>query len=254
MSNVVFVTGASSGIGRALALLFAKDGDAVALAARRLNSIEDLASEIRSAGGISLPVGCDVTSHKEVTAAVRRCEAELGPVDCLIANAGIGGNTPPENFDATVAERVIQTNLLGVIYCIEQVLPGMITRKKGQIVGISSLAAFRGLPNSAAYCASKAALNTLLESLRVGLHKYNVSVTTICPGFVKTPMTAGSKNPRPFLMELDDAAREIYQAIRKRKRVYRFPWQLSMIMRGAQVLPDALYDRGVGLQIKKTAE
>ena len=102
-----------------------------------MNSLEDLASEIRSAGGISLPVGCDVSSHREVTAAIRRCEAELGTVDCLIANAGIGGNTPPENFDAAVAERVIQTNLLGVIYCIEQVLPGMIARKKGQIVGIT---------------------------------------------------------------------------------------------------------------------
>src|SRR5262249_44906848 len=156
------------------------------------------AAQIQSAGGNALSIVCDVSRRADVHAAVQRCERELGPIDCLIANAGIGGVTGPEQFDAKGVERIVQTDLIGPAYCIEAIMPGMIARKNGHIVGISSLAALRGLPNAAAYCASKAGLNAMLESLRIGLRRYNVSVTTICPGFVKTPMTAANRNPMPF--------------------------------------------------------
>lgn len=251
MEHVTFLTGASSGIGRALALRMAKGGSAVALVARRLDQLEEVASQIRATGGSALPIACDVSKRQEVHTAVQRCEKELGVIDCLIAAAGIGGVTGPEKFDGAEVERIIQTDLLGPVYCIEAIMPGMISRKNGHIVGISSLAAFRGLPNAAAYSASKAGLNALLESLRVGLRRYNVSVTTICPAFVKTPMTAGSRNPMPFLMELEDAVDKIYQAIRRKRRTYLFPWQMAAIMKAVQFLPDALYDRGAGVKLKK---
>ena len=130
MSSVVFLTGASSELGRALARLLATDGDSVALVARRQGPLEDLASEIRNDGGIAFPLVCDVSNRQDVRSAMERCENELGPIDCLIANAGIGGITGPENFDSTIVERIIQTNLVGPAYCIEQILPGMIARRK----------------------------------------------------------------------------------------------------------------------------
>jgi short-subunit dehydrogenase len=252
VKRVTFITGASSGIGRALALLLSKDGP-VALVARRKAQLEDAATEIRAAGGISLPIVCDVSKREEVFAAVQQCEQELAPVDCLIAGAGIGGVTGPESFDAELVERIVQTNLLGPAYCIAAVMPGMIARRNGHIVGISSIAAFRGLPNAAAYCATKAGLNIMLESLRVGLRRHNVFVTTVCPGFVKTPMTEGRRDPMPFLMPVEKAAEAIYDAIRRKKRVHKFPWPLALMMRIGQSLPDALYDRALsgGLKLKK---
>jgi len=249
MPEVTFITGASSGIGHALAALFAKDGP-VALVSRRLPELEQVASEIQKTGGRALSIVCDVSDRDQVLNAVNRCEQELGPITCLIANAGIGGPTGPENFDVEVVEKIFQTNLLAPAFCIAAVMPRMIERKVGHIVGISSLAAFRGLPNSAAYSASKAGLNIMLESLRGGLRRHNVFVTTICPGFVKTPMTDKRKDPMPFLVPLEDAAERIYRAVRQKKRVYKFPWPMALMMRIGQSLPDALYDRAMGGGIK----
>ena len=138
--SVTFLTGASSGLGWALAPLLAKDGDAVALAARRAAPLEELAVRIRAAGGEALTVACDVTDRNSVMQAVRQCEATLGPVTRLVANAGIGGPTPAAKFDMDHAEQIVRTNLLGAMYCIDAVLPGMLQRGSGHIVGISSLA------------------------------------------------------------------------------------------------------------------
>lgn len=239
---VTFLTGASSGLGMAVAPLLAIGGDAVALAARRVDLLQELAERIRSHGGAALCVECDVGSRESVHSAVERCTAELGPVTRLVSNAGIGEPTPGAKFNAEKVERILRTNLLGAVYCIEAVLPGMLERRSGHIVGISSLASYRGIPGSAAYCASKAALNALLESLRIELKPKGIDITTVCPGYVKTPLTEKNKSPMPFLMELEAAAKQIYKAIRRKKRMHSFPWPLATIMKISRFAPDGLYD------------
>ena len=246
MSKVVFITGASSGFGSALAKLYAENGDAVALIARRKERIESLADSIVAAGGTAIALPCDVTVREQVHEAVKLCEAQLGPVDLLIANAGVAHRTRARNFDAEAVKKTFDVNLFGAVYCFEAVLPGMIERDRGHLVGISSLAGYRGVPGAVAYCSSKAALNNMMESLRVELYKTNVNVTTICPGYVKTEMTAEVETPMPFLLELDDAAKRIYRAINRTKTEYAFPWPMAFLTRFARYVPNAIYDRLVG--------
>ena len=246
MSKVVFITGASSGLGSGLAKLYAENGAAVVLAARRGDRIEALAEAIQRAGGTALPILCDVANQAQVHDAVKQCEATLGPVDVMIANAGVAHRTRAIGFDASAVKKTFDVNLLGVAYCFEAVLPGMIERDEGKLVGISSLAAYRGVPGAVAYCASKAALNNMLESLRVELYKTGVHITTICPGYVKTEMTAENNTPMPFLLEVDDAAKRIFHAIERTKSEYAFPFPMSALTRFARYIPNAVYDRLVG--------
>jgi NAD(P)-dependent dehydrogenase (short-subunit alcohol dehydrogenase family) len=243
MSRVTFLTGASSGIGSALAPLLAADGDRVVLTARRLEPLETLVQQIRDNGGEALAIALDVTDRDAVHAAVRQTEEHFGPVDILIANAGIGDPTPGDDFDALRFERIVRTNLLGVSYCIEAVTPSMIERGQGQIVGVASLAGYRGLPGAAAYCASKSGLMAMLQSLRIDLRPYGIAVTTVCPGFVKTPLTDRNRFRMPFLLELDDGARRIRRAIRSRAREVSFPFLLAFFVRLARYLPNGIYDR-----------
>jgi len=243
--RVVFLTGASSGLGEALAPLLARDGDRICVTARRADALEALAARITEAGGVALPLALDVTDQSAVNTAVERCVRELGPIDTLICNAGIGDPTPAARFKASALESIYRTNVFGVAYCLEAVLPSMVERRRGHIVGVSSLAGYRGLPGNGAYASSKAAVTNLLESVRVEVQQYNIDVTTICPGFVKTPMTARNQFPMPFLMELEDAAEAMYEGIRARDTHVSFPWQLASIVKAARALPDALYDRAL---------
>ena len=242
---VTVLTGASSGLGEALAPLLARDGEIVILAARRLDSLDALARRIREDGRTAVPVALDVCDATAVTSTLAAVEAEHGRIDRLICNAGIGDNTPVERFKVSDFRRIFETNVFGVLNCVEAVVPGMMARKSGHIVGVSSLAGYRGLPGSSAYAASKAALSNLLESLRIELQGYDVDVTTLCPGFVKTPMTARNRNPMPFILEVDEAARIMHEAIVGRVSHCAFPWQLASVVRGARLLPDAIYDRAL---------
>lgn len=246
MSRVVFITGASSGFGSALAALYAKNGDTVALVARRRERIDALAAKLNAAGGNAKAYVCDVSEREQVHATVNACEAELGPIDLLIANAGVALRTRAVGFDATVVQQTFDVNLFGAAYCYEAVLPGMLARNRGHLVGISSLAGYRGVPGAVAYCSSKAALNNLLESLRVELYKSDINVTTVCPGYVKTEMTANVETPMPFLLELDDAAKRIYRAINRAKTEYAFPWPMALLTRFGRFVPNAIYDRLAG--------
>ncbi|HSD47314.1 MAG TPA: SDR family NAD(P)-dependent oxidoreductase, partial [Pyrinomonadaceae bacterium] len=171
-----------------------------------------------------------------------RVRAELGPIDVLIANAGIGTSKHAAQLNPEQVAQVIDINVIGAVNSVAAVLPEMVERDSGQLVAISSLASYRGLAKSAAYCASKAALSSFFESLRIDLRHTGVTVTIIYPGFIKTPLTAGREAKMPYLMEVDDAVKKIVTAIEKGKKSYAFPWQLATIVRASMIMPIAMYD------------
>ena len=241
--KVVLITGASSGIGEALAVEFGRRGASVGLLARRAEVLGEVARKVEAAGGRAFAVAVDVRDAGEVRAAAAKVSAHFGRVDVLVANAGIGEITMARTFDIEVVTQVLSVNVLGAMNSVAAVLPGMLERGGGQIVGISSLAAYRGLPGSGAYCASKAALSTFFESLRAELRPNNIYVTTIHPGFIDTPMTRGRNQKMPFLLEPERAAKIMLRAIEARRRTFAFPWQLATIARIGRWIPNALYDR-----------
>jgi short-subunit dehydrogenase len=240
--GVCFITGASSGLGMGLAVKLAREGYAVGLSARRRSLLDDLARQVRDAGGRAVAYPCDVAEKDQVLEAIRRCEEELGPVDLLVANAGVSVNTRVDSFDVDEVERVIRINLLGAVYATGGVLTGMLERGRGHLVAVSSLAGFAGLPMSAAYSASKGGMINFFESLRIDLRGTGVHVTVITPGFVRTPMTDHNLHAMPFLMELEPAVEEMARAIRKGKKSLAFPRPLAGVAWGARVLPRPVYD------------
>lgn len=241
-SQVAIVTGASSGIGAELARQLAVNGVRVGLTARREDALQALAAEIRARGGFAAVAPADARDPEATRSAVIRLAEELGTVDLLIANAGRGAETPAAEFSASVLEEIIRVNLLGAAYAIEAVLPEMLKKGRGHLVGISSLASYRGLPRLGGYSASKAAMNQLLEGLRVELRGRGIAVTTVYPGYVRTPMTEGSKRPQPFLLEAEPAARIILKGIAARRTEVRFPRRAAIPMGLIRVLPNFVFD------------
>jgi len=243
MTEVVFLTGASSGLGAGLARRLADDGAHVVLTARRQPLLDTLAREIRGAGGTASVMVLDVRDRDAVHRAIEQVNESIGPIDLLIANAGVGDELPVTDFCAERFRWIIDTNLMGPVHCIEAVLPSMLARRRGHIVGIGSLAGYCGVPGASGYSASKAGLAVTLESLRVELQNYAVQVSTICPGFIKTPMTDANDYEMPFILSLDDGVQRIHRAIRKQRREYAFPWPLAFLARMSRYLPNWLYDR-----------
>ena len=236
------ITGASSGIGKGLALAIAARGGRLGLLARREDLLNEIVEEIRAQNGKAIAVSADVRDAKAVRAAADKIRAELGPIDVLIANAGVGTSNHASQLNPDQVADVININVLGAVNSVSAVAPEMVERKSGQLVAISSLAGYRGLPKSAAYCASKAALSSFFESLRIDLRGSGVTVNVIYPGFIKTPLTSGRSAKMPYLMELDEGVKKILNAIEKGKRSYAFPWQLATIVRSSLVMPAAVYD------------
>lgn len=241
-SPVCFITGASSGFGEGLAKRLAGEGYAVALSARRVDRLEFLAKEIRGQGGTVGVYPADVADRDALLEAMARCEEELGPIEILIANAGVSTYAHPEDLDTREVERVMKINFLGAVAATEGVLKGMLERGRGHIVAVSSLASFQGLLLHGSYCASKAAMNGFFESLRLDVAEQGVDVTIITPGFVKTEMTAHNRYPMPFLMDLDPALDIMVRGIRRKRRVVRFPRPLSTVTWWFRVLPRGLFD------------
>jgi short-subunit dehydrogenase len=241
--KVVFITGASSGIGQALAVELGRRGARLGLLARRAETLRKIAADVEEAGGQALALPGDVKDAEAVRAAADQLRERFGRIDVLIANAGVGATTDASQLRASEVADVINVNVIGAVNSVTSVVPEMIARGQGHLVAISSLAAYRGLPKSGAYCASKAAVSAFFESLRLDLRGTGVIVTIIHPGFIKTPLTAGRHAQMPFLMELDDATRKIIRAIESRRKSYAFPWQLASIVRLGMILPNALYDR-----------
>jgi short-subunit dehydrogenase len=240
--EVAAITGASSGLGAEMARQMARDGLKVGLTARRADRLERVAEMIRSEGGSAVVEVADAGDPDATRSALGAIARRLGPIDLLVANAGVGESTTGPAFSAEAFERMVRVNLIGAAYAIEAVLPSMIDRGQGQIVGISSLAGYRGLPGVAGYSATKAALSALLEGLRPELERLGIAVTVVHPGFVRTEMTAGRTSPQPFLMDAEPAVRIILRGVAARRSRVDFPSRMAGLMGLVRLLPDFLFD------------
>jgi len=236
--RVAIVTGASSGIGWELGRQLAAAGARVGLIARRRGPLDDLAGRVAAAGGTAAVAVADVADRAAVGAAVADLRAALGPVDVMIANAGVGMPTLLDPVNVEDVEAMIRVNVLGVVYAFAAVMPEMIRRGSGRLAAVSSLAGYGALPGESAYCASKAAVNVYLDGLRAHLRGRGVSVTTLCPGFVRTPMTAANTFWMPGLLTAEEAARRMLRAVARGAAVYNFPPVTSVLMRLVARLPD----------------
>jgi short-subunit dehydrogenase len=243
--QVAVVTGASSGIGWALCKELAGRRCKVGLLARRREQLERLAKEIESAGGTAELASADVSNREQTLAAIRALREKLGPVDLLVANAGVGAPTLVDPINIGDVEKMIQINLLGTVYCIEAVLAEMLQRGQGHLAAVSSMASYKGLPGESAYCASKAGLNAYMEGLRIHLRGRGIAVTTLCPGFVKTPMTVVNEFHMPFVMEADTAARRMVDALERKVKVYNFPKRMWALMKLTALSPDWVIARAM---------
>ena len=245
--KVVLLTGASSGIGEGIALALAKKGATLGLLARREELLLDLAKRCETAGGQARVFVADVTDADAVREAANSMREQFGYIDVMIANAGVSGKDESVRTHVPSAVReVFEINLMGAVNAVHAVLPEMLERGSGQLVAISSLAGIRGLPKSAAYSASKAAMTTYFESIRLDTQNSGIDVTIIQPGFIKTPLTAGRQHKMPFLMDLEDAVPLFIRAIEKKKKFASFPWQLASIVKLGKIFPVSIYDRIAG--------
>ncbi len=230
-NRVALITGAASGIGRQLALSLAAEGAHISALDRHSEGLDRLVGELK--GKTVACAAADVTDLTAVRSAVSRLEAEIGPTDLLVASAGIGIETPGETFRAEDFVAQIQVNLIGVINTLDAVLAGMCQRQRGHIAALSSMASYRGMPHMGGYCASKAGLNSLLDALRVELRPLGIAVTTICPAWVRTPLTTPLGLPDKDMMEVEDAVRRIIAGLRARKSFLAFPsgmaWQARLL-------------------------
>jgi short-subunit dehydrogenase len=252
--QVALITGAGGGLGRAVALELARAGYAITGVDLKPEGLAELERElaalkVQSATGIT-----DVTDAEALRAIVAHLEERVGPTDLLIANAGIGRENSALAFSAADFEAQIRVNLLGVANSIAAVLPGMLERSCGHLVAISSLASYRGLPLMAGYCASKSGVNALMDALRVELRPRGLFTTTICPGWIRTPLTDGLDIPARQLLEPADAARRIVRAIRRRKPFHAFPASAAWQCRLLRWLPRRFSDWLIARMMRRLAK
>jgi NAD(P)-dependent dehydrogenase (short-subunit alcohol dehydrogenase family) len=243
--RVALVTGASTGIGRALALALARRGWTVAAAARSAGRLDDLAREAHAAlpGGAGRIVACplDVTDAAANVQVVARIEDTLGPIALAVFNAGTHAPDSARDLDPAAFRALLEINFLGTVNGLAAVVPRMRARRQGRIGVVASVTGYRGLPSAGAYGASKAALINLCEALRPELDRDGICLSVINPGFVRTPLTDRNDFPMPFLMEADDAAERIVRGLETRRFEIVFPRRFAWLLKLAGLLPDALY-------------
>lgn len=227
----IWVTGASSGIGAALATELDRRGASVAISARR----EDKLTEVSRGRMHVQPL--DVTDRDAVIAAGNAVRAALGGLDAAVLNAGAWDQVKVDEWDSEVFRRHFDVNLMGTVHCIEAVMPTMIEAGTGMIVGVASVAGYRGLPSSEAYGSTKAAQINLLESLRIDLRRRGVTVQTVCPGFVETEMTERNTFPMPWIMSPEDAAHKMADGIESGRPEVVFPTPMFLLMKTARLVP-----------------
>ncbi len=242
-NKTILLTGASSGIGKSLAQKLAMIDCTLILTARRTNIIEEYLSNLNSKKAEIFIDSCDVADKNSVSECMIKIKSKIkNNIDIAILNAGTSYRTDITEFNSKHAEEIFGVNVMGIVYWIEQLLPQMMNRKNGMIVGTSSLADSRGHAKSEFYCASKAAVTKILEGLRVELHPYNVKVITVKPGFVKTPMTDKNKFKMPFIMPPEKAADIIIRGIEKEKPIIAFPPVLTFASWLGGILPSSIYE------------
>lgn len=237
----VFITGASSGLGEALARHYAAAGATLGLVARREAPMRDLAASLPGQHQVYV---VDVAEPARLAEAAAHFCATVGLPDVVIANAGVSVGTLTEHAeDIDAFERVLRTNLLGMVATFQPFVELMRGRGQGRLVGIASVAGIRGLPGAGAYSASKAGTLAYLESLRVELHGSGVKVVTVAPGYIHTPMTAVNPYPMPFILPAAEAARRIARVVERGERYAVVPWQMAWVARVLGILPRWLFDR-----------
>ena len=246
----IWLTGASTGIGRAVALELASRGAICGLTARNEESLQKLRQEIEARGGNALVLPGDVTDGDRMKAIASEFRAQLGEIDILIANAGTHVFTKPEQFDAKEYLSLMDLNFGGMVRCIEAVLPAMLKRGSGHVVGVASLAGYRGMPRAAAYGASKAAMINFLESIRFHTARRGVKVTVVNPGFVRTPLTDKNDFQMPFLIDADRAARIICSGIAREKDEISFPIPFNWAIKLLRILPYPIYKALISNAVK----
>jgi NADP-dependent 3-hydroxy acid dehydrogenase YdfG len=239
--GTVLLTGASSGIGRALALEYARRGAHVMAVARREDELRALCADITATGGRASHMVCDVADAEAARDVVGRAERELGSLDMVIANAGVGGSKHSSRLALDEISRMVDVNVRGAMATLAAAIPIMLGQKHGHLVGVTSLAGRRALPASAVYSASKAALSVFLEALSLDLAAAGIRVTDVQPGFVDTPMTEQNKHPMPFKWDAPKAARVIADRLERAPRIIAFPAPLQILTRLGQVMPYPLY-------------
>jgi short-subunit dehydrogenase len=236
----VFITGASSGIGEAFAKHYARQGATLGLAARRGDLLQNLAAELDTEVII---YALDVRNADALAQAAEDFIEKHGVPDIVIGNAGVSRGTLTElKEDSTAFKAIFDINVLGLLHTFQPFIDGMKQRGHGKLVGVASIAGIRGLPGAGAYSASKAAAISYLESLRVEMQHLGIHVTTIAPGYIKTPMTDVNTYAMPFLMDADTAAVKMAQAIAAKRRFVVVPWQMGWLARFMRFIPPVLWD------------
>lgn len=239
----IFITGASSGLGEALARAYAarEPGVVLGLLARREDRLNALAAELGEAQCYCYAV--DILEPDAIATAAKKFLNEVGGVDIVIANAGISsGTVTGQAGDAGVFAKIVQTNLTAMAQTFDVFVPAMQASGAGRLVGIASVAGIRGLPGAGAYSASKAGAIAYLESLRVEMRRSPIEVVTIAPGYIQTPMTEHNRYPMPFLMPVDKFADKALRSIDDSRTFVVIPWQMGWVARVLRLLPNPVFD------------
>jgi short-subunit dehydrogenase len=244
----IFITGASSGIGKALAHEYAKrfadTGAIIGLASRRSEHLQQLATELKNQYNITCAVyALDVRDAAALEAAAQDFMQQHGTPDIVIANAGVSrGTLTADKTDFKAIQAIFDINVMGLVYTFQPFIAAMKTAGQGQLVGVASVAGIRGIPGSGAYSASKAAVISYCESLRTEMQHFNISVSTIAPGYIRTPMTELNPYKMPFLMDADVFAHKFANAVEAKVRFKIIPWQMGWVARLMRFIPPFLWD------------
>jgi NAD(P)-dependent dehydrogenase (short-subunit alcohol dehydrogenase family) len=245
-NKVVLITGGSSGIGAEMARQLVGQGARVGVLARRANLLQELNVELGGGDNIAW-AQADVRDPSQLTAALDQLATDLGPADIVVANAGVANTAPLDGRSLGAAEAMYETNLFGMLRLIDWALPEFLARGSGHIVGVSSLASYVGIPASASYSGSKAAMRVHLQALRVALKPKGIAVTTLCPGFIESPMTDDADFAMPFKLPVDEAVRRMLNAIEHEKGEYAFPVPMRLGIGNVARLPASATERVLGL-------